>query len=111
MSRMIRYVLYKSYSVNANMNIKCKLNENFNFQGRILRGLQFSTGVRNYVLIYCNRSFLQNHKIIPNLVVDCLRNIYMSCNKRTRQCGWSLSTGVERFWRVGQQFLFLLNGS
>ena len=28
-----------------------------------------------------------------------------------KKCGWSLCTGMTCSWRVGQQFLFLVNGS
>ncbi len=72
------------------------------------------TGVRKYVLIYCNRNFFQNHKIILILFGDCLcsgGDIFMICSKdNTQKCGWSLSTGVKGSWRVGQQFLLLMNG-
>ena len=75
------------------------------------------TGVREYictVLIYCNHILFQNHNIIPSLFDDCLYNggdIYMSRNKdNIQKCGWSLCTDMKSPRRVGQQFLFLVNG-
>ncbi len=45
-------------------------------------------------------------KVIPTLFGDYLRSgsdIYMICNKdNTQKCGWSLSTGVEGSWQMGQ---------
>ncbi len=36
----------------------------------------------------------------------------MICNKdNTQKCGWSPSIGVEDSRRMGQHFLFLMNGS
>ena len=68
------------------------------------RGLWFSTGVRKYVLIYCNRNFFQNHKVIHTLFGDYLHSggdLYVICNKdNTPKCGWNFSTGVEGSLRV-----------
>ena len=67
--------------------------------------------------MYCTyfRNLFQNHKIIPSLFGDCLYSggdIYMIRNKdNIQKCGWSLCTGMKSSWRVGQQFLFLVNGS
>ena len=79
--------------------------------------LGFRLGIRKYVcivLIYCNHNFFQDHKIILTLFNDCLYSggdIYMIPNKDNIQnCRWSLCTGIKSSWRVGQQFLFLVNG-
>ena len=49
-------------------------------------------------------------KIIPTLCGGSGGDIYMMSNQdNTQKWGRGLSTGVEGSWRVGQQFLFLMN--
>ena len=81
------------------------------------RGFWGGLGVFNWSTQLCSyyRMIFQNHKINPYFICDYLHSggdIYMICNKNNLQkCGWCLSMNVESSWRVGQKFLFLMNGS
>lgn len=81
-----------------------------------LKGPCILTGVCKCVgpvFIDSNYNFFQNHKIFHILLGNCSysgNDIFMIWNKENiRESRLSFFTDMKSFWRVSQQFLFLID--